>query len=168
MVYLRDGMTPTGGFVGVSPFITIEVATGWVLRPALAFGRATAPIPISATETAMMSHVGARTDFCRRVPGNYIERRGIEADICFGTEGGVVTSERVTTVSERGVSSHRGDAVRFGVGPSANLRGELAAGLALEVRGVFGANLVNSPLVDEGSAPLVFAAGELGISVRLP
>ena len=161
MMYLRNGMTSTGGFGGISPFVTVEVAPSWVLRPALAFGRSTSPIPISAVETAMMSHVGGRADFCRRMPGNYIERRGIEADLCFGVEGGVVTSDR-------GASGRGGDAARFGLGPSANLRGELALGVALEVRGLLGANLVNQPVLVEPPVPLVFAAAELGISVRLP
>jgi hypothetical protein len=93
MVYLRNGMTATGGFAGVSPFVTIEVANGWVLRPSLALGRSTGPIPVTATESAPTSHLGARTDFCRRIPGNYIERRGIEADLCAGIEGGIVTTD---------------------------------------------------------------------------
>ncbi|MDB4936738.1 MAG: hypothetical protein JWP87_3710 [Labilithrix sp.] len=153
MVYIRNGMTATGGFAGVSPFVSIEVAEGWVLRPSLAFGR--------STEGAQpTSHVGARGDFCRRIPGNYIERRGIEADLCAGLEGGVVTSQSA--------SGMRGDAVgRVGLGPSANLRGELAYGLALEVRGLVGANLSQSPLAEHSAPPLVFAAAELGISVRL-
>ena len=161
MMYLRNGMTSTGGFGGLSPFLTVEVASSWVVRPSLAFGRSSNRIPISATETAMMSHIGARADFCRRIPGNYIERRGVEADLCLGLEGGVVTSDR-------GEAKRGGEAARIGVGPSANLRGELGAGVALEVRGLFGTNLVNAPLMDEGAAPLVFASAELGVSVRLP
>jgi len=161
MVYLQNGMTVAGGFGGVSPFMTVEVAPSWVLRPALAFGRSTTPIPVSTNASAMMSHVGARADFCRRIPGNYTERRGIEADLCLGLEGGVITDDPRTDV--------RGNAAaRLGLGPSMNLRGELGAGIALEVRALVGANLLNRPLVDEAVAPLVFAAAELGVSVRLP
>lgn len=152
MVYLRNGMTKTGGFAGVAPFVTVEVANGWVLRPGLFFGRATA-----AAETALVAHLGARVDFCRRIPGNYIERRGIEADLCAGLEGGVVTSDRPSDGASQDVG-------RLGAGPSANLRGELGVGLALEVRGLLGANMIQyAP-----AAPLVFASGELGFSVRLP
>ncbi len=158
MVYLRNGMTSTGGIAGLAPFITIELSPGWVLRPGLFFGRSTARLPIGARETAMVSHLAARADFCRRIPGNYIERRGIELDLCGGVEGGTVRSD--------GPAS--GGAARVGIGPSANLRGELGGGLALEVRGLLGANLVNTSLADESSAPLVFAAGELGVSMRLP
>ena len=166
MTYLRNGMTSTGGFAGVSPFITIEVSSGWVLRPSLAFGRATSGIPVSTTETAMMTHVGARADFCRRIPGNYIERRGIEADLCAGLESSIITPEGRTVTP--GGYREVGSAVRVGMGPSANLRGELAAGLALEVRGLLGANFVNAPLWSEASTPLVFASAEIGISLRLP
>ena len=156
MGYMRNGMTSTGGFGGLSPFLTIEVSSGWVLRPSLALGRATSRIPVSASESSAMTHVGARADFCRRIPGNYIERRGIEADLCAGLESSLVTAEQ------------SGSAVRLGMGPSANLRGELADGLALEVRGLFGVNYLNAPLQSEASAPLVFASAELGVSVRLP
>jgi hypothetical protein len=153
MVYIRNGMSATGGFAGASPFITIEVAEGWVVRPSLAFGRATEGVQGT-------SHVGGRGDLCRRIPGNYIERRGIEADLCAGLEAGVVTSQTG--------GGARGDSVgRAGIGPAANLRGELAYGLALEVRGLVGANLAQSPLAGHSAPPLVFAAAELGISVRL-
>jgi hypothetical protein len=154
MVYVRNGLLATGGMAGVSPFVAVELASAWVLRPSLAFGR--------TTERAVgISHVGGRADICRRIPGNYTERRGIEADLCAGFEAGVVTSQAGQTT--------RGDSVgRAGVGPAATLRGELAGGVALEVRGLVGANFIQSALLGQAEAPLVFAAAELGISVRLP
>ena len=154
MAYVRNGMLATGGMVGVSPFVAVELANAWVLRPSVAFGR--------ATQGAVgMSHVGGRTDLCRRIPGNYTERRGIEADLCAGIEAGVVTSQASQTM--------RGDSVgRAGIGPAATLRGELAAGVALEVRGLVGANFIQSALLGQAEAPLVFASAELGVSVRLP
>ena len=164
MVYLRNGMTSAGGIAGLAPFITVEVSPGWMLRPGLYFGRSTTRVAVSTetlgqeTQSAMVSHLGARADLCRRIPGNYVERRGIELDLCGGVEGGAVRSD----------AAGLGTAGRFGIGPSANLRGELGAGLALEVRGLLGANLVNAPMGGEPNAPLVFAAGELGVSMRLP
>jgi hypothetical protein len=154
MLYVRNGILATGGMVGVSPFVAVELANAWVLRPSLAFGR--------STEGAVgMSHVGARADVCRRIPGNYTERRGIEADLCAGFETGVVTSQASQTTP--------GDTVgRAGLGPAATLRGELAGGVALEVRGLVGANFIQSALLGQAEAPLVFAAAELGVSVRLP
>ena len=128
-------MTSTGGISGLSPFVAVEVANAWVLRPSLAFGRST-----QGTRPPIMNHVGGRADFCRRIPGNYIERRGIEADLCAGVEGGVVTTQT-------GPSARGANAGRLGVGPSATLRGELGWGVALEVRGLLGANLLRSPLL---------------------
>jgi hypothetical protein len=156
MVYLRNGMSATGGVAGVAPFVAVEVSTGWVLRPSAYFGRSTGRVPVSATEASHLSHVGLRTDFCRRIPGNYIERRGVVLDLCAGVDAALVTSD-----------SAGGEAGRLGVGPAANLRGELGGGLALEVRALFGANLLRAPIQTEQDAALVFAAAELGLSVRL-
>ena len=149
MVYIRNGLTTTGGMTGLSPFVTVEVAPSWVLRPALYFGRSTDSL---SGDSPAVSQLGARVDFCRRLPGNYVDRRGIEADLCAGLEGGVVTTgQRVG---------------RLGTGPSLNLRGELGAGVALELRGLVGVNLL--PFADADAMPLVFASAELGVSVRLP
>jgi hypothetical protein len=154
MVYVRNGMIATGGMAGISPFVAAELADAWVLRPSLAFGRST-------EGNVGMSHVGGRADVCRRIPGNYTERRGIEADLCAGVEGGVITSQTSPAA--------RGDSVgRAGAGPAVTLRGELAGGVALEVRGLVGANFIQSALRGQAEAPLVFAAAELGVSVRLP
>ena len=154
MVYVRDGVLATGGMAGVSPFVAIELANAWVIRPSGAFGRSTAG-------AVGMSHVGGRADLCRRIPGNYTERRGIEADLCAGFEAGILTSQAT--------EASRGDSVaRAGFGPAATLRGELAGGVALEVRGLVGANFIQSALLGQGAPPLVFAAAELGVSMRLP
>ena len=156
MVYLRNGVLASGGVSGLSPFVAIEFANAWIVRPSLAVGRSTQGAP------TVINHVGGRADICRRIPGNYVERRGIEADFCAGMEGGVVTTQ--TGPSARGAS-----AGRLGIGPSATLRGELGWGVALEARGLLGANLLLSPLLsDDGQPPLLFAAAELGLSVRLP
>jgi hypothetical protein len=156
MVYLRNGVMASGGVSGLSPFVAVEFANAWIVRPSLEVGRSTQATP------TVVNHVGGRADVCRRIPGNYIERRGIEADLCAGLEGGVVTTQT-------GPSARGANAGRFGVGPSATLRGELGWGVALEARGLVGANLLLSPLLsDDGQPPLLFAAAELGVSVRLP
>jgi hypothetical protein len=154
MVYLRNGLMTTGGIAGLSPFLTVELTPSWVLRPALFFGRSTETISaFSGDEGSMLSHLGARTDLCRRIPGNYTERRGVEADLCGGVEGGIVTP---TTTANR-------SAGRMGFGPSVNMRGELGAGVALEIRGLLGANILQYA---SAQTPLVFASAELGVSVR--
>jgi len=162
MGYLRNGLSETGGVGGLSPFVTVEVSKGWVIRSSVMWGRSTSLVPLAPREGAMVSHLGGRLDFCRRIPGNYVERRGVELDLCAGAEGGVVTSDALA--SDR----RTGTAGRAGIGPAANLRGELGSGLALEVRNVFGANLVATPILAEARPPLVFASAELGVSVRLP
>lgn len=154
MVYIRNGMMATGGIAGVSPFAAFEVASGWIVRPSFMFGRST-----EGLET--INHVAGRGDVCRRIPGNYIERRGIEADLCAGFEAGVVTTQG-------GATTRGATASRVGFGPSVGLRGELAGGVALEILGLIGANLNQQPLNGKAELPLVFAAAELGVSVRLP
>lgn len=156
MVYLRNGVLASGAVSGLSPFVAIEFANAWIVRPSLAIGRSTQGTP------TVINHLGGRADICRRIPGNYIERRGVEADLCVGMEGGVVTTQT-------GPSARGANAGRLGVGPSATLRGELGWGVALELRGLAGANLLLSPLLsDDGQPSLLFAAAELGVSVRLP
>jgi hypothetical protein len=153
MVYLRNGLTQTGGVAGLSPYLTVELTPSWVLRPALFFGRATERVgAIEGAEGVVVSHLGTRTDFCRRVPGNYIERRGVEADLCAGVEAGIVTPSKGTNTI-----------ARVGTGPSVNMRGELGGGLALELRALLGANLLQFAAE---RTPLVFASAELGVSVR--
>ena len=155
MVYIRNGLTTTGGMTGLTPFVTFEVAPSWVLRPALYFGRSTEGLADGTGNTRVVSHLGTRVDFCRRIPGNYVDRRGIEADVCGGVEAGIVTPTTDVLTS----------AFRLGTGPSVDLRGELGAGAALELRGLVGANLLS--FASGGQTPLVFASAEVGVSVRL-
>ena len=153
MVYLRNGLMQTGGVAGLSPYLTVELTPSWVLRPALFFGRATERVGATeGDEGVVISHVGTRTDFCRRVPGNYIERRGVEADLCAGVEGGIVTPSKGANT-----------AARVATGPSVNMRGELGGGVALEIRALVGANVLQFAAE---RTPLVFASAEIGVSVR--
>ena len=153
MVYLRNGLMRTGGVAGLSPFLTVELTPSWVLSPSLFYGRATESAGTTDTsDGVVVSHLGTRTDFCRRVPGNYIERRGVEADLCVGVEAGIVTPSKGTSTN-----------ARVGTGPSVNMRGELGGGVALEIRGLLGANLLQFAAEQ---TPLVFASAEIGVSVR--
>jgi hypothetical protein len=166
MGYLRNGVTTTSGIGGVSPFVTIEVSPGWVLRPAFSVGWSTnsvslAPSSSKFSETAYATQLALRLDFCRRFPGNYIERRGIELDLCAGIEASHVQSGTSTL-------GNTGMAGRVAPGPAMNLRGELGGGLALEVRALVGANLVTTSLRNEDPVQRAFASGELGVSMRLP
>src|SRR5207237_1149423 len=85
MGYLRDGLTSATGFAGGSAFAAFEVSPGLFVRPSLYYGTSTALVASESTsERAPATHVGGRGDFCKRIPGNYIERRGLELDVCIG------------------------------------------------------------------------------------
>ena len=62
MVYLRNGIMASGAVSGLSPFVSVEFANAWILRPSLAVGRSTQGTP------TIINHVGGRADVCRRIP----------------------------------------------------------------------------------------------------
>jgi hypothetical protein len=159
MAYVRDGLAATSGFAGASPFVNVELASGWFLRPALAFGSSTARVPTDIDHRSALVHIGGRSDFCRRIPGNYIERRGIELDLCVGAE--------IAEVSARSRAAVSPSAMRSSAGPSAALRGELGAHTNLELRLAGGYNFARAPLDAEGAAPAIYGALEVGLSWRL-
>jgi hypothetical protein len=142
MMFLRNGLSPGGAF-GVSPFAAFAFGDSWVFRPSAAIGTALAWVP----SDDMRGSLGGRLDVCRRVPGNYIDHRGIELDVCVGGDVNYVWSKN--------------DRVRSSLGPSAILRGGIAAGFALELRTMAGVNLTR----DDNLQPYVVAC-EVGGSVR--
>jgi hypothetical protein len=149
MLILRNGVAANGGIFGASPFMTVAFSEIWVLRPSVLVGTSTSPLTL--TPGGNVTYLGGRVDFCRRLPGNYIDRKGIEVDVCAGADGGRAAS-RIN------------DVARASVGPSAVIRGELGANLGLETRMVAGANLLRAGLGDD--APFFVVAGEVGASVR--
>ncbi|MBX3262967.1 MAG: hypothetical protein KF782_25035 [Labilithrix sp.] len=153
MLFLRNGAAATGGAFGVSPFVTVGIADKWVLRPSLMYGASTSRVPPDASNRENFSTVGGRLDVCRRMPGNYIESRGIEFDACVGGDATHVWSDRE--------SVQRGS-----LGPSAVLRGELGYDFGLEIRSMVGVNLSRAPFMSEQELPPFVAAAELGASVR--
>lgn len=142
MMMLRGG-DGTGGFAAFSPYANFELARGWLVRPSVAVGRSPAREGLLVGLT--------RLDLCRRVPGNYIERRGIELDVCAGAD--------VVRIS---------DAFASTTGLALNLRGELGAGLAIELRSAAGIVLARGPIIQPDDGPPIMATAELGLSVRLP
>src|SRR5262249_13619457 len=84
MLILRNGVASAGGIFGASPFMTVAFSEIWVLRPSLAIGTSTSRIAQEGLPTTNLTYAGGRIDFCRRIPGNYIDRRGIEVDVCAG------------------------------------------------------------------------------------
>ncbi len=162
MAFLRDGAASTGGLGGLSPFVAFEIVRSVLLRPSFAFASSTVAASTGDGHQMSLTYYGGRLDLCRRIPGNYMERRGIELDICGGGEMGSVMG------SSYGSAGPSSDALRAHVGPSAALRGEIGAGIALELRGMTGVNLARAPLRLEGEAPPLLASAEVGASVRLP
>lgn len=156
------------GLVEVSSFKGIA----WFLRPSLGFGvgiegqHTNAGRPISTT-------VGlARLDACGRVVGNYLDRRGMQLELCMGTDGGYVSySEGSPTrpLASRGPATGRKP--YLSTGPGFALRGDLGSQLAVHVRGTVGLNLLRDEFIDPENTPIgpsAFATrGEVGLSWRL-
>jgi hypothetical protein len=137
-------MTGTGGLlVGATPFLFVEVAKGFFLRPAIAIGGS----PVAAQPA--MTLVGGRLDGCLRVVGLYSNLQGLQFDLCGGVDAGVVdvSSQMLSYVA---------------LGPSIDLRGELGGGLAITLRGVIGAHVVRDVSMD-----LFAGRGELAMSWSL-
>lgn len=152
-MFVKSGFG-AGSIVGVAPFVAFEVAPSWMLRPSISMGRSTGGAALEGSRY-VFSTAGARVDFCRRIPGNYIERRGIELDLCAGTDFSVLW--------DRDISGTRAT-----VGPSMDLRGELGAGIAAEVRGMGGLAWEQSQLRGSGAQSRFGGAVELGLSMRFP
>jgi hypothetical protein len=153
MVFVRDGLTSTTGGAGVAPFASFEIAEAWFLRPSFAIGGSTSPVAVGRTTTTIV-HYGGRLDLCRRIPGNYVERRGLELDACASGE--------VAAVSGAGVEAR----VRPSAGPAGILRGRVGEATSFELRAVTGANFDRTPLHTEGKAPMLYAIVEVGMSMR--
>ncbi|MCA9586406.1 MAG: hypothetical protein KC657_13705 [Myxococcales bacterium] len=163
-----------GPLAGGAAFATIGVGGSWLAR---ATGTVAAGVevlspagarPISPSGSGHATLFGARLDLCRRIPGNYIERRGIQLDLCFGADTAALVAARQESADGGAVSGARSSEVigRLGVGPGVDLRGELGGGIAVELRGETALAVVRSELF--GSSPAVAtAAGLLGLSWRL-
>jgi hypothetical protein len=153
MLFLRNGAAATGGMFGVAPFVTVAFAETWVVRPSFMYGTSTARVPPDQSDSENLSSLGGRLDVCRRMPGNYLDHRGIEFDACMGGDAASVWSDRDSTV-------------RASLGPSAVLRGELGHGFGLEIRSMVGVNLTRARFMGGEELPPFVAAAELGASVR--
>ena len=119
-----------GAMAGASPYAIIEAGHGVFLRPALALGETITALNSPPIEHAVL--VAGRFDACLRVPGLYTQDRGIQLDLCGGTDFGFLDdstdSEIVPLIS---------------VGPSLDLRGELGSSLSAAIRAVTGLNVTS-------------------------
>ena len=137
----------SGALVGGDLFALLEIARSFFLRPSIA-----AAVTVGASPS---SYVWTRLDACLRVPGNYVDHRGLLLETCAGTEVGAFDHDEGTT-------AHGTDAI-FSVGPTIGLRGDLASDLSVEVRGLAGFNVVHTG----DNIGLLSMRAELGLTWRL-
>ena len=124
------GGTGGGAVLGPSIYGVFEAAHGFFLRPALLVGHTIGGL--SPTSAAAASFVGSRFDACARLPGMYLEHRGIQLDMCLG---GDIGFSRLDSGVAAGATS--APTLPFlGFGPSFGLRGELGNNLSATIRGV--------------------------------
>jgi hypothetical protein len=145
---------------GGSLFEVSEVGAGWFLRPSLAIGRTVTELSPRSDDFATLG--SGRFDACKRIPGNYLERRGLQVDICAGPEVGFLDVSRSTG------SSFSQTLPLLALGPSIDFRGELGNALSVLVRGVADVNFLPETTSDGLVAEAVFIArAEVGLSWRL-
>jgi hypothetical protein len=143
------GGTGAGLVGGPSAFGVFEVGRGWFLRPTVAVARTLQ----AGGDTVGATWAVGRFDACGRVPGNYLEKRGMQLDFCGGGEGGVLEgSGWVMPIAA--------------VGPSMGLRGELGGDFSAMVRAVAEVNVLRDTRA--GITPDAFVGrAEVGVSWRI-
>ncbi len=137
--------------VGGGVFMVVEIARSFFLRPEITGASSIGSAAI---------YVAGRMDACLRVPGNYVEHRGLLLETCAGTE--LAAFDHPTANFGGAPAPNTTDAV-FSLGPTIGLRGDLASDLAVEVRGLAGFNVLHS-----GDAiALLSIRAEVGLTWRL-
>jgi hypothetical protein len=134
--FLMTGAT-NGAMAGGSPYAIIEAGDGVFLRPSVAVGETLTALNSPPIQHAML--IAGRFDACLRVPGLYSQNRGIQLDLCGGTDFGYVND----TTDDKTYAF-------VSVGPSLDLRGELGSSLSAAIRTVTGFNVTGmavSPLL---------------------
>jgi hypothetical protein len=159
--YMYGALGDDGAAIGgVHVFAVAEIDGGWFLRPELGYGRSLKDVGAAPTDLSA-SWGMARFDVCRRMPGNYLEHRGLQMDLCGGMEGGFVAFHEI---------GGPGSFPLLAPGAALAMRGDLASDLSAEVRGLVGVNLLRDEHViakDVSVQPLlVYARMELGLSWR--
>ena len=163
--YMNGVLGDSGAAIGaVHAFVVVEVPGGWFLRPMIGTGRSIKDVAIVTDTSATWA--ASRIDACRRMPGNYLEHRGIQMDLCGGIEAGLLHFDSgADPIKEQTVPL-------VAPGGTLGLRGELASALSAEIRGMVGVNLLRDTFLvtqyDQREAPqIVYARLELGFTWRL-
>ncbi|MEO7109628.1 MAG: hypothetical protein ABI183_04235, partial [Polyangiaceae bacterium] len=142
---LLEGGIADKPLFGPAIYGVMEIGKGFLLRPTVAFDTTFASDPAF--------HVGTRVDLCGRLRGNYHEQRGLDAELCLG--------------SETGFLDIKGDAIPLlAVGPALGLQGELASDFAVTLRGIGEINLLRGTI--QNTTPQTLAGRvELGMTWKL-
>jgi len=143
--------TLDSALVGGDLFFLAEIVRGVFLRPSL---MAASSVSVPGT------YFGTRADACLRLPGNYIEHRGLLLDVCAGTEFAAIDHNEAPSPGVPPV--HRTDAM-LAFGPSLALRGDLASDLSVEVRGLAGFNVLHT----DDTIALLSLRAQVGVTWRL-
>jgi hypothetical protein len=150
--FLMTGAT-NGAMAGGSPYAIIEAGDGVFLRPSAAVGETLTALNSPPIQHAML--IAGRFDACLRVPGLYSQNRGIQLDLCGGTDFGYVNDDTDDKTY-----------AFVSVGPSFDLRGELGSSLSAAIRTVTGFN-VTGMAVDPALQPLWSGRLELAFSWKV-
>ncbi|WP_394833233.1 hypothetical protein LVJ94_42695 [Pendulispora rubella] len=115
----------SGALAGGSIFLVAELPAGVFFRPRLSYGRNFRPLQSVGEESRDLGT--ARVDVCLRMPGFYLDRKGLAVDICGGGEGGFLNVS--------GTQTREAHTLAYGAfGPGIGLRGEFANDFVAEVR----------------------------------
>ena len=138
--------------VGGDIFTLVEIVHSFFLRPSLGGAASIGGGPAA--------YFDLRMDACLRVPGNYVEHRGLLLDMCAGTELAGLYHQPASVGGAPAPSTT--DAI-FAIGPTIGLRGDLASDLAIEVRGLANFNVAHTGDTTE----LLSVRAEVGLTWRL-
>jgi hypothetical protein len=141
------GGTGAGAVAGPAIFAVMETGRGWFLRPQIAIGRTLQELAASGDVYGTWG--ATHFDACKRMPGNYLEQRGIQLDLCGGSDLGFLKFDEKSDVpGPKPIASGR-TLPFFAVGPSVGLRGELGSELSASIRGVVEVNLIRETFIDD-------------------
>ncbi len=164
-------MGGTGGGVVVGPTLygIFEAAHGFFLRPTLLAGHSIGQLSQSAVAPA--TFVGSRFDACARLPGMYLERRGMQLDLCGGGEIGFSRVDSGVVAEGPPGSNPNLTQPFLALGPSFGLRGELGSSLSATIRGVTDLSVLRDEVLlsnGRSETPPLFAwRAEVGLSWSL-
>ena len=130
---------------GPAVYGVMDLGAGFLLRPTIAFDAT------FATEQTL--HGATRIDLCGRLRGNYHAQRGLDAEICAGSEMGFLRESGTTLPL-------------LALGPALGLQGELASNFAVTLRGIGNINLLRGTIGDFSPQTLAGRV-ELGVTWKL-